>query len=102
MAMVATYKQLRDAVTLAERAIQKPPRKNSVLDAVEAFSFLEAYALANWKELPDQEKELLSALAYLVVEPPKVGASTAIFARLKAAWLLLAGRVRLEDLARLY
>ena len=101
MAMVATHNQFLNAVTRAERGIKKP-RRNGVLDAVEAFAFLEAYAMANWEELPDQEKDLIKSLAYLVVDPPKLSRTKSLFARVRAAWLLLVGRVTQEDLAQLF
>ena len=101
MAMAATHNQLLEAVTRAERGIKKP-RRNGVLDAVEAFAFLEAYAMANWEELPDQEKDLIKSLAYLVVEPPKLSRTESLFARMRVAWLLLVGRVAQEDLAQLF
>ncbi|WP_457638422.1 hypothetical protein [Oceanithermus sp.] len=101
MAMVVTHNQLLDAVTRAERGIKKP-RKNGVLDAVEAFAFLEAYAMANWEELSDQEKDLIKALAYLVVEPPKHSGVKLLLVRIKIAWLLLLGRVTPDDFARLH
>ena len=101
MAMAATHNQLIEAVTRAERGI-KEPRRNGVLDAVEAFAFLEAHAMANWEELPDQEKDLIRSLAYLVAEPPKLSRTESFFARVRVAWLLLVGRVTQEDIALLY
>ena len=99
--MAATHNQFYEAVTRAEKAIKKP-RRNDVLDAVEAFAFLEAYAMANWEELPDQEKDLIKALAYLIVEPPKTSGAKLLLVRVKIAWLLLIGRVSLEDFAKLH
>ncbi|WP_456477131.1 hypothetical protein [Oceanithermus sp.] len=101
MAMAATHNQLYEAVTRAEKAIKKP-RRNEVLDAVEAFAFLEAYAMESWEGLADQEKDLIKALAYLIVEPPKPRGAKSLLLRAKIAWQLLLGSVTLEDFARLH
>jgi len=102
MVMAVATKDMRDALTRAEMAIQDPARKVHTPTAIEAFGYLEAFALSKWDELSERDREVLAALAYLVIDPPKLSLWRSFAARLKYSLMLLLGLLKIEDFTQLY
>lgn len=102
MVMAVATKDIRDALTRAEMAIQGPARRVRTLTAIEAFGYLESFALSKWDELSEQDREVLAALAYLVIDPPKLSLWRSFSVRFKYSLLLLLGLLKIEDFTQLY